>query len=87
MEDHLEEIHTQNKRLKSSKLGIDNRLCELGMEMKEVKRERDTYKIGQGKTARELKAKNLELNKLKEVSVLYVCMYMHTCIHGDIVTL
>lgn len=72
MEDNLEEIHRLNKCLESSKLGIDNQLCDLGMEMEEVKRERDTYKIGQGKATREVKTKNLELKKLKEVSMLYV---------------
>ena len=76
MEDHLEEIHTQNKRLESSKLGVDNQLCDLGMEIEEVKRERDTYKVGQGKTARELKTKNLELKKLKEVCECAVCICM-----------
>lgn len=70
LEEQLDEAQTGCKVLESEKLGLDQKVCDLQMQLEEVRRERKTLVSNASKASSDLKAKNLELGKLKEVTAL-----------------
>lgn len=83
MEEELEEAHSQAKALESGKLEFEYMVRDVRVQLEEGRREKETLVSNGIKTSMDLKAKNLELTKLKEVRVYCTrcfrieCMWTH----------
>ena len=67
LEEQLEESQAQVKILSSEKLELGHMERDSRLQLEEVKRERDSLVASGSKASEDLKARNLELKKVKEV--------------------
>lgn len=70
LEEQLEKSQGQVKVLSSEKMELEHKERDSRLQLEEVKRERDSLVTGRTKASEDLKAKNLELKKAKEVRLL-----------------
>lgn len=70
LEEQLEKSQGQVKVLSSEKMELEHKERDSRLQLEEVKRERDSLVTSRTKASEDLKAKNLELKKAKEVRLL-----------------
>lgn len=76
MEEQLDEAHSQNKLLESERFSLEQQHRVLGLQLEEVRTERDKLICNKEMTSKALNAKDEELQNAKQV----LCCYMYmTC--------
>lgn len=70
-EEQLDKACSQEKLAENEKLGVEQKLQDLRLQLTEVKTERNKLKSDKEKTSKELKARDAELGQIRQVCHQY----------------